>query len=36
MKWYHVMPIIIVHIYLPKIFALLYYSTTRRTFSKNL
>ena len=36
MTWYHVVPINIVHIYLPKNFQLLYYSPTGGTFSKNL
>ena len=36
MTWYHVVPINVVHIYLPKNFRLLYYSSTRGTFSKNL
>ena len=36
MIWYHVVPINIVYFYLPNNFALLYYSTTRGTFSKNV
>ena len=36
MTWYHVVPINVVHIYLPKNFQLLYYSSTRVTFSENL
>ena len=36
MTWYHVVPINIVHIYLPNNFALPHYSITRGTFSNNL
>ena len=36
MTSYHVVPINIIHIYIPNNFALLYYSATRGTFSKNL
>ena len=36
MTLYHVVPINIIQIYLPNNFALLYYSATRGTFSKNL